>query len=47
MESDNASNAGFFYGALEEGVHPILSTIKTKQALSLICLSLHFELAYM
>ena len=29
----------------EEGFHPILSTIKTKQALSLICLNLHFELA--
>ena len=39
------SNAGFLYGAWEEGFHPILSTIKTKQALSLICLRLHFEQA--
>ena len=44
MESD-VSNAGFLYGAWEEGFHPIISTIKTKQALSLICLKLHFELA--
>ena len=35
---------GFIRG-VEEGFHPILSTIKTKQALSLICLNLHFELA--
>ena len=45
MEGDNVSNAGFIKGAWEEGFHPILSTIKTKQALSLICLNLHFELA--
>ena len=46
MESDNDSNAGLIlYGAWEEGFHPILSTIKAKQALSLICLNLHFELA--
>ena len=45
MEGDNVSNAGFLYGALEEGFHPILSTIKTKQVLSLICLNLQFELA--
>ena len=45
MEGDNVSNAGFLYGACEEGFHPILSTIKAKQALSLICLNLHFELA--
>ena len=38
MESDNVSNAGFLYGAQEDGFHPILSTIKTKQALGLICL---------
>ena len=44
MEGDNVSNAGFLYGAWE-GFHPILSTIKAKQALSLICLNLHFELA--
>ena len=25
MESDNVSNAGFLYGAQEEGFHPILS----------------------
>ena len=30
MEGDNVSNAGFLYGAWEEGFHPILSTIKTK-----------------
>ena len=35
----------FLYGAQEEGFNPILSTIKTKQAFSLICLNLHFELA--
>ena len=45
MESDNVSNAGFLNGAYEEDFHPILSTIKTKQALSLICLNLHYELA--
>ena len=45
MEGDNVSNAGFLYGAWEEGFHPILSTIKTKQVLSLICLNLQFELA--
>ena len=37
MEGDNVSNAGFLYGAWKEGFHPILSTIKTKQVLSLIC----------
>ena len=35
---------GFLRG-VEEGFHPNLSTIKTKQALSIICLNLHFELA--
>ena len=46
MESDIVSNAGLIlYGAYEEGFHPILSTIKTKQALRLICLRLHFEQA--
>ena len=47
MKSDDVSNAGFLYGAYtwEEGFHPILSTIKTKQAFSLICLNLHFERA--
>ena len=45
MEGYNVSNTGFICGAWEEGFHPILSTIKTKQALSLICLNLHFELA--
>ena len=44
MESE-VSNAGFLYGAWEEGFHPIISTIKTKRALSLIFLNLHFELA--
>ena len=39
------SDAGILYGAWEEGFHPILSAIKAKQALSLICLNLHFELA--
>ena len=32
MEGDNVSNAGFLYAAWEEGVHPILSTIKAKRA---------------
>ena len=45
MEGDNVSNAEFLYGAWEEGFHPILSTIKTKQVLSLICSNLHFQLA--
>ena len=45
MEGENVSNAEFLYGAWEEGFHPIRSTIKAKQALSLICLNLHFELA--
>ena len=36
MEGDNVSKAGFLYGAWEEGFHPILSTIKTKQALKLL-----------
>ena len=44
MESD-VSNAGFLYGAWEEGFHSIISTIKTTRALSLIFLKLHFELA--
>ena len=43
MEGDNVSNAGFLYGAWEEGFQPILSTIKTKQVLSLVCLKLHFS----
>ena len=34
-----------FYTGRGRRFHPILSTIKTKQALSLICLNLHFELA--
>ena len=42
MEGDNVSNAEFLYGAWEEGFHPILSTIKAKQALKL-----SFELAYL
>ena len=42
MEGDNVSNAGFLYGPWEEGFHPILSTIKTKQVLKL-----SFELAYL
>ena len=42
MESDNVSNAGLLYGAWEERFHPILSTIKTKQALKL-----SFELSYL
>ena len=43
MEGDNVSNAGFLYGAWEEGFQPILSTIKTKQVLSLVWLKLHFS----
>ena len=43
MEGDNVSNAGFLYGAWEECFQPILSTIKTKQVLSLVCLKLHFS----
>ena len=41
MEGDNVSNAGFLLW--EEGFQPILSTIKTKQVLSLVCLKLHFS----
>ena len=43
MEGDNVSNAGFLYGAWEECFQPILSTIKTKQVLSLVWLKLHFS----
>ena len=43
MEGDNISNVGFLYGAWEEGFQPILSTIKTKQVLSLVWLKLHFS----
>ena len=42
MEGYNVSNTGFLNGAWEEGFHPILSTIKTKQALKV-----SFELAYL
>ena len=42
MEGYSVSNTGFLYGAWEEGFHPILSTIKTKQALKV-----SFELAYL
>ena len=42
MEGYNVSNTGFLYGGWEEGFHPILSTIKTKQALQV-----SFELAYL
>ena len=41
MEGYSVSNTGL-YGAREEGFHPILSTIKTKQALKV-----SFELAYL
>ena len=42
MEGYSVSNTGFLYGAWEEGFHPILSIIKTKQALKV-----SFELAYL
>ena len=44
MESDNVSSWVFIRSVGLEGFHPILSTIKTKQALGLI-LNLHFEIA--
>ena len=34
-----------FYTERRKKVNPILSTIKTRQTFSLICLNLHFELA--